>query len=131
MTNHELEARPRATVEREGTRPGLVFKPDVDIVEDAAGFLLTADLPGADDSTVRVHLEDGVLTLDARSAETLPQDWRPLHREYRSGGYHREFRLGEGIDGGRIQASMKDGVLDLRLPKAEHTRPRSIPITRG
>ena len=53
----EIETREKQEVEREQTRPGLVFRPDVDIVERADEFLVTADLPGVDEQHVDVRLE--------------------------------------------------------------------------
>ena len=126
-----LQTQEKPTVEREGTRPGPVFRPDVDIVERADEFFVTADLPGVDEANVRIHLEGGVLAIDADPAIQTDPAWTPLYAEYRSGGYHREFRLGDAVDGERIQASMRDGVLQLHLPKTERHRPRQIPVQAG
>jgi HSP20 family protein len=127
----ELQAHPKQAVQREGTRPGSVFRPDVDIVEQADAFLLMADLPGVDADHVQVRLENGVLSLDASLAVESEPGWVPRYAEYRLGSYHREFNLSEGIDESGISASMHDGVLELRLPKAERHRPRSIAIQAG
>jgi HSP20 family molecular chaperone IbpA len=124
----DLQTRSRPTVEREGTRPGLVFRPDVDIVERKDGFVVTADLPGVDEGHVQVKLEDGVLSIEADLATEPEEAWQPLYAEYRSGGYYREFRLSDAIDADRIQASMRDGVLQLHLPKTERHRPRQITV---
>ena len=127
-TRREIETREKQAVERETTREGPFFRPDVDIVERRDGYLLTADLPGVDENHVQVRLEDGVLTIDATLAVEPDPAWTPLHREYRMGGYHREFTLSDRIDGEKISARMQDGVLELELPKAEAVRPRQIPI---
>ena len=95
----DLRVREKQAVEREGTRPGPVFQPDVDIFERRDAFVIYADLPGADESSVSVRLEKGVLSLDARLATLPDPGWQPLHAEYRVGGYHREFRVSEDIDG--------------------------------
>lgn len=124
----ELQTREKPLVESEGTRPGAVFRPDVDIVETADAFLVTADLPGVDDKHVDVRLEKGVLTIDATLASLPEQSWTPLHTEYQLGGYHREFRLSEAIDADRISGRMQDGVLELQLPKSEKLRPRQITV---
>jgi HSP20 family molecular chaperone IbpA len=118
----------RQALEREGTRPGPVFRPDVDIVERQDEFVVTADLPGADGNTVQVRLEEGALVLDADLATRPDAGWTPVYAEYRPGGYHREFRLSDEIDPDRIQATMRDGVLELRLPKSERVRPRQIKV---
>jgi HSP20 family protein len=126
-----LETQERPTVEREGTRPGPVFRPDVDIVERKDAFLVTADLPGVDESRVRIHLEDGVLSIDAEPASEPDPAWTPLYAEYRPGAYHRQFRLADTVDDAGIEATMRDGVLQLRLPKSERHRPRQIAVQAG
>jgi len=124
----ELEHRDKRPVEREGTRPGPVFQPDVDIVEQKDAFVVVADLPGADDQHVEVRLEDGLLSIDARLASEPEASWSPLHAEYRLGGYHREFSLSEAIDADAIEAHMTDGVLQVRLPKTSRHQPRRITV---
>jgi HSP20 family molecular chaperone IbpA len=130
MTTHdttEIRAREKAEVLTEDTRPGLVFKPDVDILEHPDAYVILADLPGANEESVDIHLEKGVLTLDARVTEPTRVE-RPRYAEYREGGYHREFRISEDIDPSGVSASMRDGVLELRLPKSAESRPRRIEV---
>jgi HSP20 family protein len=127
-TTTDLQAQEKQLVERERTRPGPVYRPDVDIVERRDEFVVTADLPGVDGNTVSVKLEEGVLLIDAELATRPDPGWNPLHVEYRPGGYHREFRLTDAIDADRIQAAMRDGVLELKLPKTERHRPRQIAV---
>lgn len=123
-----LQVREKQELQGEGTRPGLVFRPDVDILENAEGFVVYADLPGADEKSIDVRLDKGTLTLDAQLT-TQPEDgWNPLHAEYRLGAYHREFRVSEDIDANGVSARMHNGVLELTLPKSAERRPRSIPV---
>ncbi|MBW2423513.1 MAG: Hsp20/alpha crystallin family protein [Deltaproteobacteria bacterium] len=124
----ELEPREKQAVEQEATRPGWVFRPDVDILEQQNGFVVFADLPGVDENTIDVHVEKGTLRLDAQLATLPGSDWRPLHTEYRFGSYHREFRISEDIDSTGVTAKMKNGVLELHLPKSERHKPRTIPV---
>jgi HSP20 family molecular chaperone IbpA len=127
----DIETREKQVVAREGTRPGPRFQPDVDIVERSGEFVVTADLPGVDERHVNVRLENGVLSIDGSLAVEPDPAWTPRHVEYRIGGYHREFTVSEAIDAARIQASMRDGVLELRLPKTERHRPRQIEVRAG
>jgi HSP20 family molecular chaperone IbpA len=129
-TGREIEAREKEALPTESTRPGLVFRPDVDILERADAFVIHADMPGASQETVDVHLEKGLLTLDARLAAPMV-DGRAVHNEYRSGGYHREFRISEDIDADGVSARMKDGVLELLLPKSAQSQPRRIEVAAG
>ena len=127
----EIETREKQEVEREQTRPGIVFRPDVDIVERTDEFLVTADLPGVDEQHVDVRLEKGLLAIRADLAVVPEPEWHPIYDEYRIGSYYREFTLSDRIDVNGIKASMKDGVLELRLPKAERHQPRSIEVKAG
>jgi HSP20 family protein len=126
-----MEPRPKQTLEREATRPGWMFRPDVDIVERPEEFVVTADLPGAGEDDVRIELENGVLSIDAQPSVRPDDAWQPAHAEYRLGGFHREFTMGEGIDPNGIAARMRDGVLEIHLPKAARHQPRRIEITRA
>jgi HSP20 family molecular chaperone IbpA len=130
-TSQDLELREKEALEREGTRPGPVFSPDVDILERTDAYVLYADLPGANESSVEVRLEAGTLTLDARLATVPDSSWTLLHEEYRFGSYHREFRLSDQIDSSRVSAVMRNGVLELRLPKSAAVRPRTIEVQAG
>ena len=123
-----LEAREKQALREEGTRPGPVFRPDVDILEQAEAYVIHADLPGVDEKHVRVRLEQGMLTLDAELATAPDPDWHPIHTEYHVGGFHREFRLSDEIDATAVTATMRDGVLELRLPKTKAQQPRQIPV---
>jgi len=126
-----LQAREKQELQEERTRPGLVFRPDVDILENPDEFVIYADLPGVDDKCVDVRLEKGILTLDARLATSPESSWSPLHTEYRLGSYHREFRISEDIDANGVSAKMHNGVLELVLPKSAERRPRTIPVQAG
>ena len=127
----EIETREKQELEREQTRPGIVFRPDVDIVERADEFLVTADLPGVDEQHVDVRLENGLLSIRGELGVEPEPEWQPLYGEYRLGSYYREFALSDRIDVNGIKASMKDGVLELHLPKAERHRPRNIEVRAG
>jgi len=126
-----LQNRTKQELEGEGTRPGPVFRPDIDILERGDAYVIYADLPGVDEQSVDVRLERGSLTLDARLAVLPDASWNPLHTEYRLGSYHREFRISEDIDAGGVTAHVRNGVLELHLPKSAERQPRSIPVQAG
>jgi HSP20 family protein len=129
-TGKELE--PRAKQELTGaetTRPGRTYSPAVDIFESDDAITVLADMPGVRVDGLSIDLHDDVLTIDGRVANDLEdKDERVLMREYATGGYRREFRLTNIIDRARIDASLRDGVLRLILPKAEAARPRRIEV---
>ncbi len=124
----EVERQDPAQVAREGTRPGWVFRPDVDIVEREDAFVVAADLPGAAEADVHIELREGMLLLDAKPRHDSLESWRPVYREYESGGFHREFGISDEIDRDAIEARIRNGVLELVLPKARHHTPRRIEV---
>lgn len=113
----------------EGTRPGPVYRPDADILERAEEYLVLIDLPGADEQSVQVRFDKDVLTIEASPTATTPDPaWTPRHVEYQPGAYAREFRIADGIEVEAIRASLKNGVLELHLPKTGRRRPRTIQV---
>lgn len=122
------EARPFAP---EQTREGPVFEPAVDIYEDPEGLTLLADMPGVAPEKVTIDLRENVLTLRGEVDKPESEGETEVLREYRSGNYFRQFTLADSIDQSRIEATMKDGVLRLRLPKVERARPRTITVKAG
>jgi HSP20 family protein len=105
-----------------------IFRPEVDIYETGEEFVVKANVPGARPEAIDLNVEKGVLTMRAEVGVRTPENARPLGREYGVGAFERSFRIGEGIDTERIGAELKDGVLTLRLPKAETTRSRKISV---
>ena len=112
----------------EGTRPGVLLTPPVDIFEDADALTVLADMPGVKPGHLTIDLHEGVLTITGH-AEPLqgPNEVAVLH-EYPAGTFQRSFTLSETIDQAQIQATLRHGVLRLRLPKAEQAKPRQIKI---
>ncbi|MGH7289077.1 MAG: Hsp20/alpha crystallin family protein [Myxococcota bacterium] len=118
----------RQPVREEGTRPGPVYRPDADILERADEYLVLVDVPGADEQSLQVRFEKDVLTIEASPAAAPEPSWAPRHAEYQPGGYAREFRIADGIEVEAIRASLKNGVLELHLPKTGSRRPRTIQV---
>lgn len=121
-------AAPGELADHEATRPGPIFRPDVDIAENADEVIVWADLPGVSSDRLRVGLEDGVLSIDGEAAPTSAHLGTVLYAEYRAGSFHRRFTLSERVDAARIRATLRDGVLELRLPKVERHRSRRIEV---
>lgn len=130
MTDQELAVKNKQEVTREEpTRPGRTYQPVVDIFENSEGLWLWADMPGVDEKDVTVHLADGVLTIEGGVAVDHYKDLQPLYTEYNVGNYQRRFSISNDVDTDRIEARMTDGVLELRLPKAERAKPRKISVS--
>ena len=129
MNTSDLEARPKQKVERqETTRPGSYFQPAVDIFETPEELVVVADMPGVPPDQVDIDLEGDTLTIDGRVRPDEYQGLKPVYVEYGVGGFYRRFTLGEAIDRDKIQAQLRNGVLTLRLAKAERARPRRITV---
>jgi HSP20 family protein len=118
----------RQPAREEGTRPGPVYRPDADILEKADEYLVLVDVPGVDESFVDVRFEKDLLSISTKPAVTPESHGTPRHVEYQAGAYGREFRIADGIDVDGIRASLKNGVLELHLPKTQKRRPRTIDV---
>lgn len=104
------------------------YRPDVDIVEMADEWQLSADVPGASAGDLDVNYERGVLTIHARVSDRQAADTRFVSREYGVGDYFRRFEIGEGFDAAGVRAELATGVLTLHLPKAARAKPRKIAV---
>ena len=113
----------------EYTRAGRTYRPDIDIIEDEEGLTLYADLPGVDEGSVDVQLTDGVLRIEGRVSPEDFEGLTPVYTEYNVGHFARRFTLSNAIDAARIEARITNGLLEVKLPKAEHAKPRRIPIS--
>ena len=105
--------------------------PAVDIIEDADGITLRADMPGVPRDQLQVQVDGDTLSLGGPVRIELPQGMQPTYAEIRNGAWKRSFTLSRELDAAAIQASMKDGVLELRIPRAEHARPRKVEVRAG
>ena len=112
----------------EQSRQAETYVPAVDILEREDGLVLMADMPGVASDDVEIQYEQGVLTIHGRVRPPRETPGRYLVREYGTGDYLRSFTLGEGIDIDKIEAVCRNGVLELRLPKAEALKPRRIEV---
>jgi HSP20 family protein len=99
-----------------------------DVAETDADYWITAELPGVPLENVKLEIDDDVLTLSAVKRPIEEQLPRYQHVERHYGTLSRAFELPKTVNKDDIQATMKDGVLTVRLPKAEQARPRQIPV---
>jgi HSP20 family molecular chaperone IbpA len=125
MNIQKQEAEEMEGVER--TRTRRVFIPRVDIYETDDAVILLADMPGVNDDSVDITLEKNILTVTGYLANER-ENYGLAYREYREGDYERTFALSDEVDRNQIEATMKDGVLKLTLPKAEEMKARKITV---
>ncbi len=127
-TKEVTQTQSAAATREEATRPGRTYRPKVDIVETENGLRLWADLPGVDEKSIDVELVDGVLTLRGRIATEEYENLEPRYTEYGVGDFEARFRLSSQIDGEKIKAKLRYGVLELELPTVAAARPRKIEV---
>ena len=106
--------------------------PAMDTYETEHAYVVEADLPGVHPENVDVSFERGTLTISGTRAATLPSNGEPKPRvhaaERASGSFARAVRLPEFVDGEKIEASLADGVLTVRIPKSTGALPRKIAV---
>jgi HSP20 family protein len=104
--------------------------PPMDLVEVDDHFVLKADLPGLTESDVNIEVQDGTLTISGERKAEHEQRERGWYRIERSfGSFNRSLTLPDGVDPDRIEASFRDGVLEVHIPKPEERKPRRISIS--
>jgi HSP20 family protein len=112
-----------------GEQPALL--PPVDVIEDAGGITLYADLPGVPKDKLDVHVDGDTLIIEAEMGLEMPHDLQATHIEVSLPRYRRVFTLSKELDAERLSAELKQGVLKVRLQKAEHAKPRRIKVQTG
>lgn len=105
------------------------WRPAVDIKEETNRFLITADLPGVDPKDIEITMENGVLTIKGERTSEATEEKDGYKRVERvSGTFYRRFSLPDSADAENIEATGKDGVLTITLPKHEKVQPRRIEV---
>ena len=105
--------------------------PPVDVYEDETGITLTADLPGVAKERLGVKVNADNLLIEGDVSVPAPQEMELLYAEILASSYRRSFTLSGDLDASKIEANLKDGVLKVRIPKAEEAKPRRIEIKTG
>ena len=102
--------------------------PPVDVFENDSGITLLADLPGARREGLNLRVDGDTLTFEATAAIEGPADMEIVYGEAQYPAYRRSFTLSRELDTSRIEATLKDGILRLAIPKLEEARPRRIEV---
>ena len=116
------------TEEMERTRARRCFVPKADIYETDHEIIVLADIPGANEKKVDITLEKNILSISATIEPVRTNGYELTYAEYEEGDFQRSFRLSDEIDRDKIEASVRDGVLQLRLPKAQGAAARKITV---
>ncbi|HBY08983.1 MAG TPA: heat-shock protein Hsp20 [Chloroflexi bacterium] len=132
--NKSLEVQKEEMLPRDGserTRESRCFAPRADIYEVDEDIFVVVDLPGVQKDAVDISLEKNILKINGYVNPETFEGYALAFAEYVVGDYERSFRLSNQIDQDKIEALLKDGVLKLRLPKAEAAKSRKIAIKNG
>ncbi|MEJ2175839.1 MAG: Hsp20/alpha crystallin family protein [bacterium] len=119
----------KLTREATGEEPALL--PPVDVVEDASGITLYADLPGVAKERLSVQVDGDTLTLSGEMDIAMPEGMAATHAEVNLPRFRRSFSLSKELDPEKLSAELKNGVLRLRIGKAVHAQPRKVEIKVG
>lgn len=121
----------KAPAEGERARE-MVLRPAGDIFEHAEGITLLLDMPGVSKDRLEIHSDRNSLIVEGTVAIDVPPGTESLYADVRSTRYRRTFSVsGEQLDVNAIQATMKDGLLHIEIPKRAEVRPRKIEVKAG
>lgn len=102
--------------------------PRVDVFENKDGILLLADMPGVPKDKLELRVENDTLLIEGEIAPNTPENMEAVYAEVRLSRYRRAFSLSSELDTSRIDAQLRDGVLNLRIPKHAYAQPRKIEV---
>lgn len=129
--NNQTEVAKQGTTEvtrQERPSDRAAMLPPVDIVEDETGITLMADFPGVPKDNLTVRVDGDTLLIEGELALDTPEGMEAAWAEIQVSRFRRVFSLSRDLDTSKPDAAFKDGVLKLRIPKAEHAQPRRIEV---
>jgi HSP20 family protein len=124
----EVATRPATEAQRKEREPEFVLRPPVDIYEDADGITLQLDMPGVSKERLNIQADRNALTVEGDARVDMPEGMEALYADVRATRYRRSFTLSSELEAGKTDASLKDGVLTVRIPKRAEVRPRKIEV---
>ena len=131
-TNSEVTRRGSGTTAAaQSGRPQsgeMPVRPPVDIREDKDGITLIADMPGVSKDRLELRIDGNNLIIEGQVQLQLSGEAEALYADIRSSLYRRTFSLSGELETGKIEATLKDGVLTVRIPKRAELRPRKIDV---
>ncbi len=105
------------------------WAPRVDVMEHKDSYLIKAELPGVDKGDVKITVQENVLTIRGEKKQEKEEKELNMHRIERSyGSFERAFSLPANVKSEKIDASFRDGVLTVTLPKVEEAKPKEIEV---
>lgn len=113
------------------SRTGLTLTPDVDIYEDEKGIHVVADMPGVSRDRLDIQVNKDALTIEGEAKIDMPEGMEAMYADVRSTRFSRSFTLSAELDAERVDARLRDGVLNIHIPKRAEAMPRKIEVTAG
>lgn len=121
-------AAPGPGASRRARHGDAALTPPVDVIEDAQGITLYADLPGVSREKLDLQVEADTLIIEAEADLALPEGLTSQHTEVGLARFRRVFTLSKELDAEKVSAELAQGVLKLTIPKAGHAKPRRIEV---
>lgn len=128
VTSSQSQTPARTADPAGARRPVEYLLPRVDVYEDQGGITLTADLPGVSRERLSLEVNQNLLVIEGETRLEAPTNLQPLYAEVHNPRYRRRFTLSSELDTEAVEATLRDGVLTLRLPKKAIHQPRKIEV---
>ncbi len=128
MKNNENYTDNKSNENIELAKEGYTRTPPVDIYDNSNEIIVLCDMPGVKKENVDINFEDNVLSIVGWQNDINFKDYENIHDEYRKGVFKRSFNILTEIDVEKIKAKVKDGVLNISLPKHEKIKPKKITV---
>lgn len=128
MSDNTSVTKTNGSLDKQDSSRQPALLPPVDVIEDASGITLLADLPGVSKDKLNLQLAADSLVIEGDVDIAVPEGMESRHAEIRMPRYRRAFTLSRELDAEKASAELRNGVLKLRIPKAEHAQPRKIEV---
>lgn len=130
--NEKTDVKSRQSTQAQEARDNnVILRPEINVFEDTEGITLEADMPGVSKERLHLQADRDSLLIEGDVHFAMPDGMEPLHADIRANRFSRSFALSRELDTEDIDASLKDGVLRLRIPKRAEVRPRKIEVRTG
>jgi HSP20 family molecular chaperone IbpA len=128
MSEAKEVAQAQAGLKKDAGEVERAMTPAVNIFEDGEGISMLADIPGVSRDRLNIQVDSDSLTVEGKAEIPMPEGMEAVYADVRSTLYRRSFSLSSELDVERIDASLKDGLLTVRIPKREKFKPRKIEV---
>lgn len=129
LMNNRMQALFPPSMRRDDDAMLADWTPAIDVQETEAEYLVKADLPDIKKEDVKITIDDGVLSMEGERKQEKEEKTKRFHKVERVyGKFVRRLALPTDVDQAKVMAEVKDGVLRVHLPKAEHAKPHLVDV---